>query len=109
MQKSLGDVLISSRCMSGMGGKGKFKGCKGGQRIKNNQGDKCNKVGKGIKDTAVVQRAVEIAIHSKPAAEIRQGMSNSARKSCTRCKHVNCTCRTSGGKKFWLLLALLIS
>ena len=24
-------------------------------------------------------------------------MSNSARKSCTRCKHVNCTCRGSGG------------
>ena len=27
----------------------------------------------------------------------RQVMSNSARKSCTRCKHVNCTCRGSGG------------
>ena len=27
----------------------------------------------------------------------RQGMSNSARKSCIRCKHVICTCRGSGG------------
>jgi hypothetical protein len=55
MEKSLGDVLISSRCKSGKGGKGKckgaFKGCKGGQRIKNSsQADKCNKVGKGSKD-----------------------------------------------------------
>ena len=28
---------------------------------------------------------------------MRSGMSNSARKSCPRCKHINCTCRGSGG------------
>ena len=27
----------------------------------------------------------------------RQGMNNSARKSCTRCKYGNCTCHGSGG------------
>jgi hypothetical protein len=115
MERSLGDVLISSRRKSGIGGKGgkakckdAFKVCKGGQRIKNSQGDKCKNIGKGIEDTAAVQRAVEIAIPSKPAAEIRQGMSNSARKSCTRCKHVNCACRASGGKKFWPLSSLCL-
>ena len=88
MEKSLGDVLISSRRKSGKGGKegkgkckGAFKVCKGSQRIKNSQGDKCNKVGKGIKDTAVVQRAVEIAIPSKPAAEcFLAGSENKKRK-----------------------------
>ena len=79
MERSLGDVLISSRCKSGKGDKGgkggkgkckgRFKGYKGSQRIKNSQGEKCDRVGKGITDTAVVQRAVGIAIPSKPAAE----------------------------------------
>jgi len=91
MEKSLGDVLISSRRKSGKrgkggkGGKGKckdaFKGCKGSQRIKNTQGDKCSKVGKGSKDTAVVQRAAEIAIPSKPAEEFfLVGSENKKRK-----------------------------
>jgi hypothetical protein len=53
MEKSLGDVLISSRCKKGKSGKGKGKGgCKGCKGCTNSQVDKCKKTGKGSKDTA---------------------------------------------------------
>ena len=50
MEKSLGDVLISSRCKKGESGNGKGKG--GYKGCTNSQVDKCKKTGKGSKDTA---------------------------------------------------------
>jgi hypothetical protein len=86
MEKSLGDVLISSRCKSGMGGKGKckgaFKGCKGVHRVKNSQGDKCNKVGKGMKD----MRA-------------EQGEGNSKRGTAEKEKRGDSRARQKGGSR----------
>ena len=79
MEKSLGNVLISSRCKTGKGKcKGGFKGYKGGQRIKNSQGDQCNKVGKGIKD----MRAEQGEGNSKPgtAEKEQRGDSHTRQK-----------------------------